>query len=415
VVRLRDRASFSNATREHEPSHAERLRLHSRPQNDADDRVERLFEDYAGRVYRYCLSRLGSPEEAEDALQATYLNAWRSLRSGVRPISTRPWLFQIASNVCSSVLRKRLNGGTVELRTPEALDQMPMRSEPTDELLGLSAALERLPERQRHALLLRDWRGLTYDEIATELNSSYEAVETLLFRARKAVAAGLTKPEPARTPLARTPVRARALTPLPFLLPLHHGWSAFKSTLSSSIAPTKVSLGIALGAAAPLVAFGLLQGGLQERSAPPAKAAAPAVQLDSLTAPKLPPLVVPVVTPSKKSARPAPAKARKHSASHPTASGSSESPSSGGASGATPDLSLPDVPLPDLSPPDPPAQIPDIPVPDTVPPPDTALPPKVTICHHTGSANNPGVTISIAAAAVDAHLALGDELGACSG
>ncbi len=50
-------------------------------------RVERLYDDYAGRIYRYCLSRLDSPEEAEDALQATYLNAWRSLNSGVEPLS----------------------------------------------------------------------------------------------------------------------------------------------------------------------------------------------------------------------------------------------------------------------------------------------------------------------------------------
>ena len=70
-------------------------------------RVERLYCDYAGRIYRYCLSRLDSPEEAEDALQATYLNAWRSLNSGVEPLSNRPWLFQIAANVCASMLRTK--------------------------------------------------------------------------------------------------------------------------------------------------------------------------------------------------------------------------------------------------------------------------------------------------------------------
>ena len=86
-------------------------------------RVERLYDDYAGRIYRYCLSRLDSPEEAEDALQATYLNAWRSLNSGVEPLSSRPWLFQIAANVCSSMLRTRLGGATVELRSPETFDQ----------------------------------------------------------------------------------------------------------------------------------------------------------------------------------------------------------------------------------------------------------------------------------------------------
>ena len=81
-------------------------------------RVERLYDDYAGRIYGYCLSRLDSPEEAEDALQATYLNAWRSLNSGVEPLLGRPWLFQIAANVCSSMLRTRLqgSGGAAEPR-----------------------------------------------------------------------------------------------------------------------------------------------------------------------------------------------------------------------------------------------------------------------------------------------------------
>ena len=173
-------------------------------------RVERLYDDYAGRIYGYCLSRLDSPEEAEDALQATYLNAWRSLNSGVEPLSSRPWLFQIAANVCSSMLRTRLGGAAVELRSPETFDHIPTNDEPNDDLLGLSAALAGLPERQRRALLLRDWRGLSYDEIAAELGSSYQAVETLLFRARKSVAAGLRSPEPelAKVPAAGTGARA---------------------------------------------------------------------------------------------------------------------------------------------------------------------------------------------------------------
>ncbi len=244
-------------------------------ENQAEVKAERLYEDYAARVYRYCLSRLDSPEEAEDALQATYLNAWRSLSRGTEPISARPWLFQIAANVCSSMLRTRLTGASVELRSPETFDRIPTHVEPNDDLLGLSAALAGLPERQRRALLLRDWRGLSYDEIAAELDSSYQAVETLLFRARKSVAAGLRKVEP-----AKVPVRARALAPLPLLLSFKHGVSSLKSALTAGAAPIKVSLGIALGAAAPLVAYGLLERGI---SHPPAtqKAAAPTVQLET--------------------------------------------------------------------------------------------------------------------------------------
>jgi RNA polymerase sigma-70 factor (ECF subfamily) len=358
-------------------------------------RVERLYEDYAGRVYRYCQSRLDSPEEAEDALQVTYLNAWRSLRSGVEPISARPWLFAIAANVCSSILRTRLTGSAVELRSPETFDRIATNTAPTDDLLGLSAALEELPERQRRALLLRDWRGLSYDEIAAELNASYEAVETLLFRARKSVAAGLRAPEP-----ARVPVRARALTVFPLLLSFKHGLSSVKSAFTASVAPIKVSLGIALGAAAPLIAYGLLEPGISHPPAAPkatAAAAAPTTEVET----RLTYTGAPVSSATEK-----PAVAVRHTkvvGRHAHTATDSASAGSGQTTAMSHESASGQVDHP--SPPDP------------APPPeeDQAPPALVTICHHTKAKTNPEVTIKVAPDAVDALLALGDSLGACAG
>jgi RNA polymerase sigma-70 factor (ECF subfamily) len=379
-----------------ELSQVDDLRLHA-----AGIRAERLYEDYAGRVYRYCLSRLDSPEEAEDALQATYLNAWRSLSSGVEPIATTPWLFQIASNVCSSTLRTRLRGATEEPRSPESFDRIPTETEPSDELLGLGAALQRLTERQRQALLLRDWRGLSYDEIAAEMNSSYQAVETLLFRARKSVAAGLRKPEP-----ASVPVRARAVAPLPLLIPLKDGLAALKSSFSASVAPIKVSLGIALGAAAPLVAYGVLERGI-DNSNQSKTAAAPTVQLETPLTYSVPPAVDEAVTKTAVASQeeramppePKPGPQNSHLA------GDTDGGEAAGGSSAGHTVHPGEGPGAASPPPEP----------TSAPPPDEESPPsdKVTICHHTGSSKNPAVTITVGADAVEAHLGHGDELGAC--
>ena len=367
-------------------------------QQDADQRIERLFDDYAGRVYRYCLGRLGSPEEAEDALQATYLNAWRSLREGVRPVSQRPWLFSIAANVCSTNLRSRLGRAPVELRDPEALASIPGRADRRDELLGLSAALAALPERQRHALLLRDWRGLSYDEIAAELDSSYEAVETLLFRARKSVAASLQEPAP-----ARAAVRARAVAPLALLVPLREAWGGIKAAIPGGVGPLKVSVGIAVGAAAPLIAFGVLESGVKHSQAPAKRAEAPVVQIEAASSFPLPSTETPGPL-EKIESRATQARGGQPPKSHPSASSPSDEENTSPAPAGTPD------------PPGSGNGHPQNPPPATDPPPEeNDQPANVTMCHHTGSKKNPDVTITVAAAAVDAHIALGDELGACAG
>jgi RNA polymerase sigma-70 factor, ECF subfamily len=209
-----------------------------------------LFTRHASGIYRYCLRRLGSPEEAEDALQVTYLNAWRSLKEGSRPRAQRAWLFQIAANVCSSALRSKLGSTRVEAQDPTLLEELiAVEDSEKDELLGLTEALRELPSRQRHALVRRDWQGLSYNEIATEMAVSDAAVETLLFRARNKVASTLANPE-WRGKLAPS---ARAFLVWPF---------AFLRTKSAALTGAehlKLGLTLAGGTVTPLVVFGLIQ------------------------------------------------------------------------------------------------------------------------------------------------------------
>ena len=172
---------------------ATRIERRVAPEADA---TRELYERYAGQIFGYCLHRLGNREEAEDAVQSTFLNAFRGLARGVVPESDSAWLFKIAENVCHSRHRSSWRRGRLE--SPSDLDAFqdvlpaPQRSQ--DELIRLGEALHRLPENQRRAILLREWQGLSYREIAAQLELSQSAVETLIFRARRSLVDGLEAP-----------------------------------------------------------------------------------------------------------------------------------------------------------------------------------------------------------------------------
>jgi RNA polymerase sigma factor (sigma-70 family) len=152
-----------------------------------------LYERYSGQIFGYCLHQLGSREEAEDAAQTTFMNAFRGLQRGIVPELESAWLFKIAHNVCLSRRRSAWRRGRVEAPNNfEVLQEIvPGREHVADELIRLQDVLEEMPETQRRAILLREWQGLTYREISDELGLSQAAVETLIFRARRALAQGL--------------------------------------------------------------------------------------------------------------------------------------------------------------------------------------------------------------------------------
>jgi RNA polymerase sigma factor (sigma-70 family) len=169
---------------------AVRVERSAAPESDA---TRDLYERFSGQIFGYCLHQLGSREEAEDAVQTTFMNAFRGLRRGIVPRVESAWLFKIAHNVCLSRRRSTWRRGNVE--TPnnfEVLQEVvPAREQMGDELIRLQDVLEDMPETQRRAILLREWQGLSYREIADELDVSQSAVETLIFRARRSLAAGL--------------------------------------------------------------------------------------------------------------------------------------------------------------------------------------------------------------------------------
>jgi RNA polymerase sigma factor (sigma-70 family) len=210
----------------------------------APDRAEELFHEHSRRIYAYCLRQLGSPEEAEDALQATYLNACRSLLAGFEPKVAQAWLFKVAHNVCLTKRRSSWRRSRVErpqdIQSIEEFVAAPEARGP--ELMGIEDALADLPGQQRRAILLREWQGLSYREVAAEMGLSQGAVETLIFRARRSLASAL---EPEVAPERRA--RFLGLLDAGALL------GGLKSALAGSLG-TSLAAGLAVTASTTLIA-----------------------------------------------------------------------------------------------------------------------------------------------------------------
>lgn len=149
---------------------------------------ERIYRRHARDVYRFALSVVRNPLEAEDVTQTTFLNAYRALERGDRPERPRSWLFAIAHNAIRSRDRWRLR------RPPEvpldvAEHRLAASPDEAPAVTDLFRALGDLPAAQREAITLRELQGQTYPEIAEQLGVSVSAVESLIGRARRALRA----------------------------------------------------------------------------------------------------------------------------------------------------------------------------------------------------------------------------------
>jgi RNA polymerase sigma factor (sigma-70 family) len=237
-----------------------------------------LYERHSAKIHAYCLHQLGSREEAEDALQTTFMNAFRALRKGVVPETEAAWLYKIAENVCLSRRRSSWRRNRIEspadFQVIEEVVAGPNRQR--DELIGIEDALASMPEQQRRAILLREWQGLSYREISEELEVSQSAVETLIFRARRSLAQELTEPRralPAKRGALRRARRALDLTSLVGLAKSFLAGSAALKATTAAVAVTAVAGGAAV---VPQVLDPKPKPPLEVLDAPLAKAAAAA-------------------------------------------------------------------------------------------------------------------------------------------
>src|SRR5918911_978930 len=151
-----------------------------------DRAFEKLYERHVGDVYRYALVVMRNASDAEDVTQTTFLNAYRAFARGERPRAPQNWLIAIAHNVCRQrfrQLQRRPNETPLEDDVAHAVVEDD--DAPTAE--DIRRALSHLAFNQRAALVMRELEGRSYAEIAEVLELSTSAVETLIFRARRAL------------------------------------------------------------------------------------------------------------------------------------------------------------------------------------------------------------------------------------
>ncbi len=206
---------------------------HPAPEQLTRAELEERLAGYRGELTGYCYRMLGSPFEAEDAVQDTMIRAWRALDRFEGRSSLRTWLYRIATNVCTDALAGRarrarpvdltgpsapsdalpaplpeaawvlpapdaagLSGGAVASGPVDPADQAIVRESVR---LALVVALQRLAPRQRAVLILREVLGWPAAETAQLLDTTVASVNSALQRARATLAASdVTASDPLR-------------------------------------------------------------------------------------------------------------------------------------------------------------------------------------------------------------------------
>src|SRR4051794_161242 len=156
-------------------------------QEGNDQAFELLYSRYYRRLERYCYRRLGDKHEAEEVTQEAFARALRAMPTFAGERRFYPWMTVIASRLCVDASRRRDRVSPADDIDPGFLDA------PQDELVDrvdierVVAAVGRLDPRHQEVLRLREREGWSYQHIAEHLGITVGAVETLLFRARRAL------------------------------------------------------------------------------------------------------------------------------------------------------------------------------------------------------------------------------------
>ena len=146
-----------------------------------------LYERYRSSIYGYCLRLLRDKDKAEDALQEIFLRMYHGVATLDNQFALRPWLFTIARNTAFSAMKRSKEH--VDVEEDDAIDyESPLEKiivGDTKDLLGVLVAS--LKPTYREVILLREYEGLSYEEIAEIIGVSVSIVKARLLKSRRAL------------------------------------------------------------------------------------------------------------------------------------------------------------------------------------------------------------------------------------
>lgn len=153
----------------------------------SDKAFSALVDRYNDLLYRHAERMLGNADDAEDATQAAWIKAYRSLKKCRDPEKFGSWVFRIGANACKDAVKARRRG-RVSLESVSELEADVDKSDAAvrwDQRRRLSVALDRLAPDQREAFLLKHLEGWSYEEMADRLGVGVPALKMRVHRARE--------------------------------------------------------------------------------------------------------------------------------------------------------------------------------------------------------------------------------------
>jgi len=170
------------------PGSASDERLVALVRDGSEPAFEALYERHVRGILGFCRQLLGSAEEAEDAVQHTFMAAYRDLLDSPKAIQLRPWLYTIARNRCFTLLRER-RGQRLTPADEPSTEHLASAVQRRQDLRDLLADVAALPEDQRAAIVLAGLGAVPHDEIATVLAVPRDKVKALVFQGRSSLIA----------------------------------------------------------------------------------------------------------------------------------------------------------------------------------------------------------------------------------